>query len=60
MTALEIALAGYLAFGQPTENYYEAITKHSGLCVSAALRETFSPRENTIGRRQSQFAGLCL
>jgi len=29
MTALEIALAGYLAFGQPTGNYYEAITKHS-------------------------------
>ena len=24
MTALEIALAGYLAFGQPTGNYYEA------------------------------------
>ena len=24
MTALEIVLAGYLAFGQPTGNYYEA------------------------------------
>ena len=33
MTALEIALAGYLAFGQPTGNYYEAIAKHSGLQV---------------------------
>ena len=33
MTALEIAIAGYLAFGQPTGNYYEAITKHSGLQV---------------------------
>ena len=33
MTALEIALAGCLAFGQPTGNYYEAITKHSGLQV---------------------------
>ena len=33
MTALEIAMAGYLAFGQPTGNYYEAITKHSGLQV---------------------------
>jgi len=31
MTALEIAMAGYLAFGQPTGNYYEAITKHAGL-----------------------------
>ena len=33
MTVLEIAMAGYLAFGQPTGNYYEAITKHSGLQV---------------------------
>ena len=33
MTAIEIAMAGYLAFGQPTGNYYEAITKHSGLQV---------------------------
>ena len=33
MTALEIAMAGYLAFGQPTGNYYEAVTKHSGLQV---------------------------
>ena len=33
MTALEIAMAGYLAFGQPTGDYYEAITKHSGLQV---------------------------
>jgi hypothetical protein len=27
MTALEIAMAGCLAFGQPTGNYYEAITR---------------------------------
>ena len=33
MTALEIAMAGYLAFGQLTGNYYEAVTKHSGLQV---------------------------
>ena len=33
MTALEIAMAGCLAFGQPTGNYYEAITAHSGLQV---------------------------
>ena len=33
MTALEIAMAGCLAFGQPTGNYYESITKHSGLQV---------------------------
>ncbi|MBO7683491.1 MAG: alpha-galactosidase [Kiritimatiellae bacterium] len=33
MNALEMAMAGYLAFGQPTGHYYEAITKHSGLQV---------------------------
>ena len=33
MTALEIAMAGYLAFGQLTGDTYEAITKHSGLQV---------------------------
>ena len=33
MTAIEIALAGYLAFGQLTGNSYEAIAKHSGLQV---------------------------
>ena len=33
MTALEIVMAGCLAFGQPTGNYYEAITKQSGLQV---------------------------
>ena len=33
MTAIEIALAGYLAFGQLTGNYYESIVKHSGLQV---------------------------
>ena len=33
MTALEIAMAGYLAFGQLTGDYYEAITKHAGLQV---------------------------
>ena len=33
MTAFEIAMAGYLAFGQLTGGYYEAITKHSGLQV---------------------------
>ena len=33
MTALEIAMAGYLAFGQLTGGYYEAITKHAGLQV---------------------------
>jgi hypothetical protein len=26
-------MAGYPAFGQPTGNYYEAVTKHSGLQV---------------------------
>ena len=52
MTALEIALAGYLAFGQPTGNYYEAITKHSGLQVMHAdgavtLRLEETGREET-------------
>ena len=36
MTALEIAMAGYLAFGLTTGDYYEAITKHSGLQVMHA------------------------
>ena len=31
MTATSIALAGYLAFGQTTGSYYEAIVKHCGL-----------------------------
>ena len=33
LTALEIALSGYLVFGQPTGSYYEAIVKHCGLQV---------------------------
>ena len=33
MTALDIALAGYLAFGQLAGDPREAITKHSGLQV---------------------------
>ncbi len=33
MTALEIAMAGYLAFGQLTGDYHETITKHAGLQV---------------------------
>ncbi len=47
MTGIEIALAGYLVFGQPTGNYYGAITKNSGLqaihadgAVSLRLAET--------------------
>ena len=52
MTALEIAMAGYLAFGQPTGNYYEAITKHSGLQVihsdgTVTLRLEEAGREET-------------
>ena len=30
---MEIAMAGYLAFGLTTGGYYEAITKHSGFQV---------------------------
>ena len=52
MTALEIAMAGYLAFGQPTGDYYEAITKHSGLQVihadgAVTLRLKEAGREET-------------
>ena len=52
MTALEIALAGYLAFGQPTGNYYEAITKHSGLqVIYADGAVTLRLREEGKGKR---------
>ena len=52
MTALEIAMAGYLAFGLTTGDYYEAITKHSGLQVMHAdgavtLRLEETGREET-------------
>ena len=52
MTALEIAMAGFLAFGQPTGNYYEAITKHAGLQVihadgAVTLRLEETGREET-------------
>ena len=50
MTALEIAMAGYLAFGQLTGNSYEAITKHSGLhavCLADAPCLTATGRELT-------------
>ena len=45
-------MAGYLAFGQPTGNYYEAITKHSGLQVihadgAVTLRLEEAGREET-------------
>ena len=60
MTALEIAMAGCLAFGQPTGNYYEAITTHSGLqvihsdgAVTLRLREQgkYPPSEASRRRR---------
>ena len=52
MTALDIALAGYLAFGQPTGSYYEAIVKHCGLQAihndgSVTLRLVETGREET-------------
>ena len=56
MTALEIAMAGCLAFGQPTGNYYEAITTHSGLqvihsdgAVTLRLREAWKERREEDG-----------
>ena len=33
MTPLQIALAGYLAFGQPTGKYDDSVVKHAGLQV---------------------------
>ena len=57
MTALEIALAGYLAFGQPTGNYYEAITKHSGLqVIHADGAVTLRLREEGRGKREENGA----
>ena len=44
MTALEIAMAGCLAFGQPTGNYYEAITTHSGLQVIHSKENSACPQ----------------
>ena len=46
MTALEIAMAGCLAFGQPTGNYYEAITTHSGLQVIHSKENSASYENN--------------
>ena len=48
MTAIEIALAGYLAFGQLTGNSYEAITDPGGdspqtLSKVAFTRSRLSP-----------------
>ena len=55
MTALEIALAGCLAFGQPTGNYYEAITKHSGLqVIHADGAVTLRLREEGRGKRMER------
>ena len=33
MTPLQIVLAGYLAFGQPTGKYDDSVVKHAGLQV---------------------------
>ncbi len=56
MTALEIAMAGYLAFGQPTGNYYEAITKHAGLQVIHA-DGAVTLRLAEVGREESAADG---
>ena len=53
MTALEIALAGYLAFGQLTGHSYEAITKHCGLkVIHADGAVTLRLRESETGDRK--------
>ena len=56
MTALEIAMAGYLAFGQPTGNYYEAITKHAGLQVIHS-NGAVTLRLAEVGREESAADG---
>ena len=53
MSALEIAMAGMLAFGQPTGEYYDAIVKHAGLQVvhsdgAVTLRLVETGREETV------------
>ena len=54
MTAFEIAMAGCLAFGQPTGNYYEAITKHAGLqVIHADGAVTLRLREEETGGARS-------
>ena len=59
MTALEIAMAGYLAFGQPTGHYYEAITKYSGLqAIHADGAVTLRLREERRERREEPGATL--
>ena len=56
MTALQIALSGYLAFGQLTGNYYESIVKHSGLQVIHADGAVTLRLEET-GREESSADG---
>ena len=57
MTALEIAMAGYLAFGQPNGNNYEAITKHAGLqVIHADGAVTLRLREEERGKREENGA----
>ena len=54
MTALNIALAGYLAFGQPTGDAYESITKHAGLqVIHADGAVTLRLREEETGGSRS-------
>ena len=57
MTTLNIALAGYLAFGQLTGETYEAITKHSGLqVIHADGAVTLRLREEGRGKREENGA----
>ena len=51
MTALNIALAGYLVFGQLTGSYYEAFVKHAGLQVIHS-DGAVTLRLNEIGREE--------
>ena len=57
MTTLNIALAGYLAFGQLTGETYDAITKHSGLqVIHADGAVTLRLREEERGKREENGA----
>ena len=56
MTAFDLAMAGYLAFGQPTGNYYESITKLAGLQVihsDGAVTLRLAPQGQCLRKAES-------
>lgn len=57
--AAEIALSEYLAFGQPTKDYYEAIIKHAGLQVIHA-DGAVTLRLKELGREETKASSSSL